>query len=853
MSSEHIKNSPSKTPSNGIKTMLGLIGWTGTPEQEQAALRIAIPLSFILYLILTKPTVEDEILLWSKGISFILSFLGFAITLLASSIIWNQSSTIRKIIGVLGDIGALSYGLYLTGGMGAPWFGVYLWVTLGNGFRYGQKYLYLSTTVSLIGFACVAKLTPYWTTHTGLAVGIAFTLLLIPAYSALLIQRLNEARKNADDANRAKSDFLSCMSHEIRTPLNGILGMTELLKLRPLEPQDKECVDTIHASGHALARQINEILDLSKIEAGQLTLEQIEFDLYALINTTLRIFQPQTDEKNLQLQEVIDPQTPFQLTGDPHKLQQIIINLVGNSIKFTEQGIISLRVYPRSIDTDQAVLRFEVADTGTGIPADRLQAIFEPFTQADSSVSRSYGGTGLGTTICKNLVELMGGQIGVQSTPGVGTTFWFDIPFTSESREAAGPNQAWISQCKVLYLNPHGDTQDGIPVSLKEWNMPFEVATTLDQAAELLTSQCDFVALIIDNMPYDQRLAGIITGKDTSFSDGAKIVLVKTEQYPANINGSSQDKVVVLEPSLERNILLNVLHACYSRHSSEDDVIHFSRKQVSEQQTSKPLRILVSDDNATNRIVLERMLEKLGHRHTSVSGGEAILTSLEDNQYDAVIADKNMPDLGGLEAYQAYCFAHGGNPPVPFIILTADATDEARESCKAAGIDLFLTKPVSLARLQQTLSSIHTADADVTVIAEFEETPLNSELEDLPVLNEDELDKLVELTDGDNSFVIELIKNFETDASNDLQGLESAVAGHNRAAFRDHAHALKGCALYLGLTRLAHLSRIAQDVDEDEFNKNGIAHVQTINCATSDALQSLQDKLATLDRETMLN
>jgi two-component system sensor histidine kinase RpfC len=247
-------------------------------------------------------------------------------------------------------------------------------------------------------------------------------------------------------------------------------------------------------------------------------------------------------------------------------------------------------------------------------------------------------------------------------------------------------------------------------------------------------------------------------------------------------------------------------------------------------------------------------LEKLGHQHTSVSGGEAILTSLEDNQYDAVIADKNMPDLGGLEAYQAYCFAHGGNPPVPFIILTADATDEARESCKAAGIDLFLTKPVSLVRLQETLSSIHTADADVIVSAKPEETPLDSELEDLPVLNEDELDKLVELTDGDNSFIIELIKNFETDASNDLQGLESAVAGHNRTAFRDHAHALKGCALYLGLTRLAHLSRIAQDVDEDEFdNKNGIAHVQTINCATSDALQSLQDKLATLDRKTMLN
>ena len=853
MATNQIQQTPSEDSSSWIKNALGFIRWTGSTEQEQAALRIAIPVSVFIYLLLNKPTATENLGLWPLGIKFVITFLVFALAIYVSTIFWPRPSPARRVIGILVDTIGQSYALYITGPLGAPWYGLYLWIILGNGFRYGERYLYLSTTISLIGFACVAKFTPYWANHTGLAIGLACTLLLIPAYSAVLIRRLNEARKNADDANRAKSDFLSCMSHEIRTPLNGILGMTELLKLRPLEPQDKECVDTIHASGHALARQINEILDLSKIEAGQLTLEQIEFDLYVLINTTLRIFHPQTDEKQLQLQEIIDPQTPFLLTGDPHKLQQIIINLVGNAIKFTEQGIISLRIYPRSIDTDQAVLRFEVADTGTGIPADRLHAIFEPFTQADSSVSRSYGGTGLGTTICKNLVELMGGQIGVHSTPGVGTTFWFDIPFISESREAAEPDQAWTSQCKVLYLHPHGDTQDGIPVNLKEWNIPFEMATTLDQAAKLLVSQHGYAALIIDNMPYDQRLAGIITGKDAGFSDGAKIILVKTGQYPANVNESSHDQVVVLEPPLERNILFNVLHACYSRHSSEDDVIHFSHKQVSEQQTNRPLHILVSDDSATNRIVLERMLEKLGHHYTTVSGGEALLTSLEDNLYDVVIADKNMPDLGGVEAYQAYCFAHGGNPPVPFIILTADATDEARESCRSAGIDLFLTKPVSLVRLQETLSFINAADTDVIVNAEPEDTPLNSELEDLPVLNEDELDKLGELTDGDNNFVIELIRNFETDARNDLQGLESAVAGHNWAAFRDHAHALKGCALYLGLTRLAHLSRIAQDIDLDEFDKDGILHVQTINRATNDAIQSLQDKLTTLGRKTIPN
>ena len=731
---------------------------------------------------------------------------------------------------------------------------VYLWVTLGNGFRYGEKYLYLSTAVSLVGFASVALFTPYWATHGGLAIGLGCTLLLIPAYSALLIRRLYEARKRADDASRAKSDFLSCMSHEIRTPLNGILGMTDLLRLRPLEPQDKECVDTIYASGHALARQINEILDLSKIEAGQLTLEQIEFDLYVLVNTTMRIFQPQVEGKSLQLQEIIDPRTPFMLTGDPDKLQQIIINLVGNSIKFTTEGIISVRIYPRDTGTDQAVLRFEVADTGTGIPADRIQAIFEPFTQADNSVSRNFGGTGLGTTICKNLVELMGGKIGVQSTPGVGSTFWFDIPFAANSQADAEHGKSWTSHCRVVYLNPDGDAEDSVPASLKEWNIPYDAATTLDQAGQLLSSRDDYAALVVDNMPYEQRLAEIIAG-DTQLPGGVKIVLIRTDQYPANISAGNLDHAFVLEPPLERNILINVLHACYSRHSKEDDVIHFSRKQVIEQKTDKPLRILVGDDSATNRLVLQRMLEKLGHQHTVVNGGEAILTALEDKQYDAVIVDKNMPDLGGLEAYQAYCFAHGGHPPIPFIILTADATEECRASCEAAGIDLFLTKPVSLFKLQETFASLQITDT--VSVASTESRPDEGQPDPAPgtrpVLDMGELEKLVNLTGGNHDFVIELIRNFETDAKNDLEGLETSLAAHNRAAFRDHAHALKGCALYLGLTRLAHLSKVAQNIDAEEFDNNGIAHVQAISRATDEAVQLLQDKITVFEKRSALN
>jgi len=436
MSSDQSQDQRRHPSVSTFRRVASSIGWSGAAEQEQGILRIGISLTFLAYLFLHWPSTDGGKLLWQTGVSFIASFLMFALILFISTLIWKRPSAVRRVISIASDLGALSYGLYLTGPMGAPWYGVYLWVTLGNGFRYGERYIYLSGALSVVGFGSVVISAPYWDTHRELAIGLAITLLVIPAYSAILIRRLEEARLRADAASRAKSDFLSRMSHEIRTPLNGILGMTDLLRTRPLAAEDHEYVETIHASGKMLAHQIDEILDLSKIEAGQLSLEYLEFDLYALINTTLRIFQPQAHAKHLQLQETINPRTPFLLYGDPHKLRQIIINLVGNAVKFTDHGFVSLRVYPREHRDGQVTLRFEVADSGNGIPADRLQSIFEPFAQADNSVSRSYGGTGLGTTICKHLVELMGGSIGVQSSPNVGTTFWFDLPFEAAKREA---------------------------------------------------------------------------------------------------------------------------------------------------------------------------------------------------------------------------------------------------------------------------------------------------------------------------------------------------------------------------------------------------------------------------------
>lgn len=835
-------------PATGMTALLSVLGWKGTSDQEQGLLRIAISLTILIYLLFDWPNTPESQELSHTGLAFTSVFLSYSVFFFISTLIWPAPWVSRRVASIIIDVSMFSYGLYLTGATGAPWYGVYLWVTLGNGFRYGEKYIYLSALVSMVGFGTLMFVSPYWIAHTKLGFGLAATLLVIPAYSAILIRRLNEAKQLADQANRAKSDFLSRMSHEIRTPLNGILGMTELLRTRPHESQDQEYIETIYASGKTLANQIDDILDLSKIESGHLELEKVDFDLFALINTTLRIFEAQASEKSIGLQETINPDTPFMLHGDPHKLRQIIINLVGNAMKFTDRGLVSLRVYPREVQGDEVVLRFEVTDTGTGIAADRLSLIFEPFAQADTSVSRKYGGTGLGTTICKHLVGLMGGEIGVQSTPEVGTTFWFDLPFRVVDLSELNDGSSWTHDCKVICLRQHSSADKDLLDNLNGWKMPSTIVYSMEdcqrQIDELQAAGQAFDALLVDGFSYSAELETLL-GKYSgdTVSETLPVVLLGGEQYPAELSRSAHDHFFVLPRPLESRALFNVLHACYSRHSTEDDVIHIASRRHTCEDAGLRLRVLIGDDNATNRTVLYRMLEQLGHQCVAVDGGEAVLLSLEQEDFDIVIVDKNMPDMSGLEVFSAYSMAHAmSSPAVPFVILTADATQESRDACASAGIQHFLTKPVSLSSLQEVLFAAmqdeqpgrlnETCDSDQVVDAD-----------DLPVIDSDDFEKLELLGGGDDQFMRDIIINFEGDANRDLRALESAVAGQDWMAFRDSAHALKGAAMYLGLQQLAALSAQAQNMTEQEFLDNAIDQLKGLRQATDTALEALRKRV----------
>ena len=841
------KNRGMKESTTGLPALLSVLGWKGTSDQEQGLLRIVISLSILIYLMFDWPDTSASQDLSHTGLAYTAIFLSYSVLFFLSTLIWPAPWVSRRVASIIIDISMFSYGLYLTGSTGAPWYGVYLWVTLGNGFRYGEKYIYLSAFASMVGFGTLMLVSPYWVAHINLGFGLAATLLVIPAYSAILIRRLNEAKLQADKANRAKSEFLSRMSHEIRTPLNGILGMTELLRTRPLEREDREYVETIYASGKTLAHQIDDILDLSKIESGQLHLEEIEFDLFALINTTLRIFESQAAEKQVGLQETIDPNTPFLLFGDPHKLRQIIINLVGNAMKFTDKGFVSLRVYPREDHDDHVVLRFEVADTGAGIAGDRLNQIFEPFTQADSSVSRKHGGTGLGTTICKHLVSLMSGDIGVQSKPGVGTTFWFDLPFAvAESPELDESNE-WTRDCNVICLQHEDIREDDMLESLNGWKMSttivHDTGACQRQIGEMQARGKTIDALVIDGVPYGAELDSFLARySGVGATDILPVVLLGGERYPPDIAQRAHDHFFILSRPLDRRALFNVLHACYSRHSTEDDVIHIASRRHPDEEVGLQLNVLIGDDNATNRMVLQRMLEQMGHQCVAVEGGEAVLLSLEEEHYDVVIVDKNMPDMSGLDVYSAFTMAHGSTAEIPFIILTADATQESRDACALAGIRHFLTKPVSLSRLQEVLFD---AMQDSHQRAENEAIPdnRNEVAESLPVIDAEAFEKLEILGGGDDQFMRDIITNFEADANRDIRALESAVANHDLVTFRDSAHALKGAAMYLGLQQLAASSAQAQELSEQGFIDHGVSELRILRKATDTALEALRERV----------